>query len=143
MFVFSKFSCLHFQTNVCMYCAFQYWILCTKYIEIQIGKYCMRIADLGLFYDSIGLIAVLFDLLSFKNCNCSSPDLFDLQFILRRIWVSPFWFIWKTFYPLTNPNICHFEPDILFKKDLKKKREEFSRKLELYLQKHEGRKCFQ
>ena len=40
----------------------------------------MRIADLGLFYDSIGLIAVLFDLVSFKNCNCSSPDLFDLQF---------------------------------------------------------------
>ena len=147
MFVFSKFSCLHFQTNVCMYCAFhlafQYWILCTKYTEIQIGKYCMRIADLGLFYDSIGLIAVLFDLLSFKNCNCSSPDLFDLQFFLRRIWVSPFWFIWKTLYPLTNPNICHFEPDILFKKDLKKKREDFSRKLELYLQKHEGRKCFQ
>ena len=27
----------------------------------------MRIADLGLFYDSIGLIAVLFDLLSLKT----------------------------------------------------------------------------
>ena len=48
----------------------------------------MRIADLGLFYDSIGLIAVLFDLV--LKTAIERPDHFDLQFFMENLGQYPF-----------------------------------------------------
>ena len=83
----------------------------------------MRIADLGLFYDSIGLIAVLFDLLSFKNCNCSSPDLFDLQFFFTKDLGQSILIYLKEFLSPNKSKHLSFPTGYSFKKRFEKKRE--------------------
>ena len=89
----------------------------------------MRIADLGLFYDSIGLIAVLFDLLSFKNCNCSSPDLFDLQFFFTKDLGQSILIYLKDFLSPNKSKHLSFRTGYSFQKRFEKKERRVFKKI--------------